>query len=114
VLALRQARWATAESPRWRELLGWRPSTAVEGAQHPDRNAQVEHINAKAESCITREISVISVDTKKELVGNVKSAGSEWQPQGEPELVDVHDFPSDAVGKAIPYRVYDRAANDGS
>jgi len=45
---------------------------------------------------------VISVDTKKkELVGNFKNAGSEWQPQGEPELVDVHDFPSDAVGKAI-------------
>jgi len=50
---------------------------------------------------------------KKELVGNFKNAGREWQPQGEPELVDVHDFPSDAIGKAIPYGVYDVAANDG-
>ena len=57
---------------------------------------------------------MISVDTKKkELVGNFKNAGREWQPQGEPELVDVHDFPDDASGKAIPYGVYDLAANDG-
>ena len=56
---------------------------------------------------------VISVDTKKkELVGDFKNGGREWQPQGEPELVDVHDFPSDAIGKAIPYGVYDVAAND--
>ena len=90
------------------------PNKSVEGAQHPDRNAQFEHINAKAQSCMARGIPVISVDTKKkELVGNFKNAGSEWQPQGEPELVDVHDFPSDAVGKAIPYGVYDLAANDG-
>jgi hypothetical protein len=86
----------------------------VEGKQHPDRNAQFEHINAKAEDCIERGVPFISVDTKKkELVGNFKNAGREWQPQGEPELVDVHDFPSDAIGKAIPYGVYDVAANDG-
>lgn len=86
----------------------------VEGAQHPDRNAQFEHINAKAQDCVERGVPVISVDTKKkELVGNFKNAGREWQPQGVPELVDVHDFPSDAVGKAIPYGVYDLAANDG-
>jgi hypothetical protein len=86
----------------------------VEGVQHPDRNAQFEHINAKAQNCIERGVPVISVDTKKkELVGNFKNAGREWNPQGEPELVDVHDFPSDAVGKAIPYGVYDLAANDG-
>ena len=86
----------------------------VEGAQHPDRNAQFEHINAKAQDCVERGVPVISVDTKKkELVGNFKNAGREWNPQGEPELVDVHDFPSDAVGKAIPYGVYDLAANDG-
>lgn len=86
----------------------------VEGRQHPDRNAQFEHINAKAQDCIVRGVPFISVDTKKkELVGNFKNAGREWQPQGEPELVDVHDFPSDAVGKAIPYGVYDVAANDG-
>jgi hypothetical protein len=47
------------------------------------------------------------------LVGNFKNAGREWQLQDEPELVDVHDFPGDAVGKAIPYGVYDVAANNG-
>lgn len=90
------------------------PNKSVEGAQHPDRNAQFEHINAKAEACIERDIPVISVDTKKkELVGNFKNAGQEWQPTAEPQLVDVHDFPEDAVGKAIPYGVYDVAANNG-
>ncbi len=87
---------------------------SVEGAQHPDRNAQFEYINAKAKDSVERGVPVISVDTKKkELVGNFKNAGREWQPQGDPELVDVHDFPSDAVGNAIPYGVYDLAANDG-
>jgi len=89
-------------------------SKTVEGAQHPDRNAQFEHINAQAQECLGQGVPFISVDTKKkELVGNFKNAGREWQPQGEPELVDVHDFPSDAIGKAIPYGVYDVAANDG-
>ncbi len=90
------------------------PNKSVEGTQHPDRNEQFEHINAQAKRCIARGVPVISVDTKKkELVGNFKNGGREWQPTGEPELVDVHDFPSDAVGKAIPYGVYDVAANDG-
>jgi len=90
------------------------PTKSVEGAQHPDRNAQFAHINAKANDCIERGVPVISVDTKKqELIGNFKNGGREWQPQGEPELVDVHDFPSDAIGRAIPYGVYDLAANDG-
>ena len=90
------------------------PKKSVEGKQHPDRNAQFEHLNAKAQDCLARGIPVISVDTKKkELVGNFKNEGREWQPQGAPELVDVHDFPSDAVGKAIPYGVYDVAADDG-
>ena len=90
------------------------PNKSVEGAQHPDRNAQFEHINAKARDRIDRGIPVISVDTKKkELVGNFKNGGREWQPGGQPELVDVHDFPGDAVGKAIPYGVYDVASNAG-
>jgi hypothetical protein len=90
------------------------PNKSVEGAQHPDRNAQFEHINTKAKKFVARGLPVISVDTKKkELVGNFKNAGKDWQPQGEPELVDVHDFPNDAVGKAIPYGVYDLGANDG-
>jgi len=84
----------------------------VEGAQHPDRNAQFEHLNAKAQDCIDRGIPFISVDTKKkELVGNFKNAGREWQAEGQPEIVDVHDFPSDAIGKAIPYGVLDVANN---
>ena len=90
------------------------PNKSVEGAQHPDRNAQFEHINAKAESSIKRGVPVISVDTKKkELVGNFKNSGQEWQPEGKPERVDVHDFPGDAVGKAIPYGIYDVASNAG-
>jgi hypothetical protein len=90
------------------------PNKSVEGKQHPDRNEQFEHINDKAKECIAQGVPVISVDTKKkELVGNFKNGGREWQPQGEPDLVDVHDFPSDAIGKAIPYGVYDVAANDG-
>ena len=89
-------------------------SKTVEGKQHPDRNAQFEYLNAKAQDCIDRGIPFISVDTKKkELVGNFKNAGREWQPQDEPELVDVHDFPDDAVGKAVPYGVFDVAANNG-
>jgi hypothetical protein len=90
------------------------PNKSVEGAQHPDRDAQFEYINAKAQDRVNRNIPVISVDTKKkELVGNFKNSGREWQPKDEPELVDVHDFPGDAVGKAIPYGVYDLASNDG-
>jgi len=90
------------------------PNKSVEGTQHPDRNAQFEHINTKSQQCMKRGVPVISVDTKKkELIGNFKNGGREWQQQDDPELVDVHDFPSDAVGKAIPYGVYDLAANDG-
>ncbi len=84
-----------------------------EGTSHPDRNAQFEHINAAAASFLQRRQPVISVDTKKkELVGDFKNAGQEWQPTGAPEPVRVHDFPGDAVGKAIPYGVYDMARNE--
>jgi hypothetical protein len=90
------------------------PSKAVEGAQHPDRDAQFEHINRTAQDFVRRGEPAISVDTKKkELVGNFKNGGREWRPQGQPERVDVHDFISDAVGKAIPYGVYDVAADEG-
>jgi len=84
-----------------------------EGTSHPDRNAQFEHINATAAAFLQRQQPVISVDTKKkELVGNFKNAGQEWQPVGTPESVRVHDFPGDAIGKAIPYGVYDMARNE--
>ena len=84
-----------------------------EGTAHPDRNAQFEHINATATALLNAGQPVISVDTKKkELVGDFKNAGQEWQPTGAPEPVRVHDFPGDAVGKAIPYGVYDMARNE--
>ena len=84
-----------------------------EGASHPDRNSQFEHINETAEDFQQRNQPVISVDTKKkELVGDFKNAGREWQPKGSPEKVLVHDFPGDSIGKAIPYGVYDMARNE--
>jgi hypothetical protein len=84
-----------------------------EGRQHPDRNAQFEHINATAASFLQHGQPVISVDTKKkELVGEFKTAGREWQPTQTPEHVQVHDFPTQAAGKAIPYGVYDMARNE--
>jgi len=84
-----------------------------EGASHPDRNAQFEYINALADKFLQGKQPVISVDTKsKELVGDFKNGGREWQPRATPEKVLVHDFPSDATGKAIPYGVYDMARNE--
>ena len=84
-----------------------------EGASHPDRNAQFEYINATAEAHLEQGQPVISVDTKKkELVGEFKNAGREWQPQGSPEQALVHDFPQDALGKAIPYGIYDMGRNE--
>ena len=84
-----------------------------EGTAHPDRNKQFEQINAMATKFLKRKQPVISVDTKKkELVGDFKNAGKEWRPKGEPEKARVHDFPSDAIGKAIPYGIYDMARNE--
>lgn len=85
----------------------------IEGASHPDRNAQFEHINSTVEDYLERGQPVISVDTKKkELVGKYKNSGKEWQPKGSPEPVLVHDFPQDAMGKAIPYGVYDMGRDE--
>ena len=85
-----------------------------EGAGNPDRNAQFEHINAQVLKFQQQHQPVVSVDTKKkELVGEFKNAGQEWQPKGEPEKVNVHDFPDKKLGKAIPYGVYDLASNEG-
>jgi hypothetical protein len=89
----------------------------VEGAQHPDRNAQFEHINAQAKAFLAANQPVISVDCKKkELVGEVpgyRNAGREWQPEGKPEKAGVHDFPDAETPKAVPYGVYDVGANEG-
>ena len=85
-----------------------------EGAGHPDRNAQFEHINAQVNAFQAAGEPAISVDTKKkELVGNFKNGGRELRPKGQPEPVRVHDFVIPELGKAIPYGVYDIAANAG-
>jgi hypothetical protein len=85
-----------------------------EGSSHPDRDAQFAYINQQALACLKEGQPVVSVDTKKkELVGEFKNAGREWQPQGQPHTVKVHDFPDKELGKAIPYGVYDLASNEG-
>jgi len=85
-----------------------------EGGDHPDRNAQFEHINASVTKFQQRGQPVISVDTKKkELVGEFKNGGREWLPKGKPEKVLVHDFVDKDLGKAIPYGVYDVGENQG-
>jgi transposase len=85
-----------------------------EGKDHPDRNAQFENINASVLRFQGHGQPVISIDTKKkELVGKYRNGGREWQPEGEPEEVRVHDFMDKELGKAIPYGVYDITANQG-
>jgi Rhodopirellula transposase DDE domain len=91
-----------------------RTQKTEEGAQHPDRDAQFGYVNQQAKVHLAAGQPVVSVDTKKkELVGNYANGGVEWQPVGEPERVLVHDFPGPAVGKAIPYGVYDLGAGTG-
>ena len=85
-----------------------------EGADHPDRNAQFEHINGTVADFQKRGQPVISVDTKKkELVGQFRNDGREWHRKREPIEVRVHDFMDKELGKAIPYGVYDLTANQG-
>jgi transposase len=86
----------------------------IEGARHPDRNAQFEYINRQVRAFLRTGDPVISVDTKKkELVGNFKNGGRERRPAGEPERVLVHDFVVPELGRAIPYGVYDIRHNLG-
>jgi transposase len=87
-----------------------------EGANHPDRNAQFEHINALVKAFRTKGQPAISVDTKKkELVGDFKNNGRTLRPKGKPEPVRVHDFiiKDKDHGRVSPYGVYDIAANEG-
>jgi transposase len=85
-----------------------------EGKSHPDRNAQFEHITGRTRAFHRSGDPVISVDTKKkELVGAYKNGGREWRPAGEPVDVKVHDFVDKVLGRAIPYGVFDLAANAG-
>jgi hypothetical protein len=85
-----------------------------EGKQHPDRDAQFRYIQRQGESFLSRGWPVISVDTKKkELIGNHGNSGQEWQPEGQPVEVDVHDFPDPHIPKAVPRGVYDQQRNEG-
>ncbi len=85
-----------------------------EGSQHPDRDAQFEHITETVKAALAAGEPVISVDTKKkELVGDFKNQGREWRPKGSPIPVRVHDFKDKDLGKAIPYGVYDLAEDSG-
>lgn len=84
-----------------------------EGEQSPDRNAQFEQINRTAKRFLAKGQPVVSVDTKKkELIGDFKNGGKEWQLCGDPEPVRVHDFIDQELGKAIPYGVYDTSRNE--
>ena len=86
----------------------------LEGTTHPDRDAQFQYINSRVKKFLRRHQPVISVDTKKkELIGNFKNNGKEWQPKGQPEKVEVHDFASPESPKVIPYGVYDIGKNMG-
>ena len=116
--ALSKAGWKVSSTTVGRLLheLGYRLHSvrkSREGASHPERNAQFEHINSKADEFLQCNQPVVSVDTKKkELVGDFKNGGREWQPKGRPERSLTHDFPRDATGKAIPYGIYDMGHNE--
>jgi len=84
-----------------------------EGAQHPDRNAQFEHIKARVKARKRRGEPALSVDTKKkEVLGNKSNVGREYEPRGQPRQTDSHDFPDKTKGKAVPYGVYDIHRNE--
>jgi hypothetical protein len=103
--------------PKLLEALGYRRHVnrkTKDGGSHPDRDAQFECINAKAREFQAAGQPVISVDTKKkELIGEFKNPGSDYGPKGEPIKVDAHDFENKALGKVVPYGVYDVSANSG-
>jgi hypothetical protein len=85
----------------------------LSGPAHPERPVQFEHILEQRTQHLAAGQPVISVDTKKkELIGDLKNAGRTWSQR--PELVNVHDFEQDAVGKAVPYGIYDVQHNQGT
>ena len=108
---------AASSVPKLLTLLEYRRQMnrkTLEGSHNPDRNAQFEHINAAAVATQMAGQPVISIDTKKkELIGPYKNGGSDYRPKGCPDKVNVHDFVDKILGKAIPYGVYDVAANAG-
>jgi len=85
----------------------------LEGSDHPDRNAQFEHLNGAVQQQLWDGEPTISVDTKKkELIGPFKNGGRELRPKGEPEQVLTHDFIIRELGRVSPYGVYDLAQNE--
>jgi hypothetical protein len=104
--------WTVAQLLHYLEFSLQANAKQREGAQHPDRDAQFHYLNDQVPAHLRRQWPVISVDTKKkEVVGN--HGGQNRRPEADPVRVDVHDFPDPEVGKAIPYGVYDMAANEG-
>jgi Rhodopirellula transposase DDE domain len=90
------------------------PAKVKEGTTHPDRDGQFRYLHGLAQRFVADGEPVISVDTKKkELVGDFDNGGVEWQPEGEPERVNVHDFVDPELGRAIPYGIYDETNNEG-
>ena len=86
----------------------------AEGADHPDRDAQFEYINAQVGQAMAAGRPVISVDTKKkELIGNYENSGRRWRKAKSPEIVNTHDFPDPEVPRAYPYGIYDLGRNSG-
>lgn len=84
-----------------------------EGKQHPDRDAQFEHINARVKARRHRGEPALSVDTKKkETLGNKRNSGQTYEPKGLARATDTHDFPAKRKGKAVPYGVYDIHRNE--
>lgn len=89
-------------------------SKVAEGRQHEDRDAQFRYLAEQVTQHVSAGQPVISLDAKKkELVGAFKNGGREYQPTGQPEQVNVHDFPDKDLGKAIPYGIYDVSDNTG-
>jgi transposase len=86
----------------------------LEGDDHPDRDAQFQHINKEVKKALKKGLPVISVDTKKkELLGNFANTGKQWLPSGTPKQVKGHDFPTPDIPRAYPYGIYDIAKNTG-
>jgi len=108
---------AESSIPKLLGLLKYRRQVnrkTLEGSRNPDRDAQFEHINTAVIATQAEGQPVISIDTKKkELIGPYKNGGGDYRPEGCPDKVNVHDFVDKDLGKAIPYGVYDIAANTG-
>ena len=86
----------------------------MEGSHHPDRDAQLQHLNQRVQVFQRQRHPVVSVDTKKKaLLGPFRHGGREWAPKGQPELGEVHDCPDKELGQVMPYGVYAMATNTG-